>query len=162
MHEIVTSLLLENGWEVASEVSFNIYGERGVIDILAWHLTTRTLLIVELKTDLVDVNNLLETAGRRRRLARVIARDRGWEPGTIATWVVLAESRSNRRRLAAHRVVLRSTFPQDGRAIAGWLRRPSASLAALSFLTDITGGTTGLGVRIVQRVRKPRSAGKAA
>ena len=162
MHEIVTSLLLGLGWEVASEVSFSIYGERGVIDILAWNVATRTLLIVELKTDLVDVNNLLETTGRRRRLARAIARDRGWEPASIASWVVLAESRSNRRRLTAHRAVLRTAFPQDGRTIAGWLRRPSASLAALSFLTDIPGGSSRPDVRIVQRVRRPRTAGKAA
>ena len=46
------------GWETASEVSFSVYGERGIIDIVAWHEATRTLLIVELKTELVDPQGL--------------------------------------------------------------------------------------------------------
>ena len=29
--------LRPDGWEVATEVSFNVYGERGSIDILAFH-----------------------------------------------------------------------------------------------------------------------------
>ena len=39
-------------WEVVPELSFSIYGERGVIDLAAWHAGTRALLIVELKTSL--------------------------------------------------------------------------------------------------------------
>ena len=35
-------------WITAPEVSFSIYGERGVIDILAWHPVRRTLLVIEL------------------------------------------------------------------------------------------------------------------
>ncbi len=31
------------GWQWRPEVSFSIYGERGVIDILAWHAATRSL-----------------------------------------------------------------------------------------------------------------------
>ena len=38
-----------SGWEIAPEVTFNVYGERGVIDILAWHAAGRALLIIELK-----------------------------------------------------------------------------------------------------------------
>src|SRR6187551_1151264 len=38
------------GWVVAPEVSYSIYGERGAIDLLAFHEPTRTLLVVELKT----------------------------------------------------------------------------------------------------------------
>jgi transcriptional regulator with XRE-family HTH domain len=32
------------GWVVAAEVSFAIYGERGVIDLLAWHVATGSLV----------------------------------------------------------------------------------------------------------------------
>ncbi len=42
-------------WTVMPEVSFSIFGERGVIDVLAWHEASRALLVVELKTDVVDV-----------------------------------------------------------------------------------------------------------
>jgi hypothetical protein len=37
------------GWTVEPEVSFSIYGERGIIDQLAWHAATSHLLVVELK-----------------------------------------------------------------------------------------------------------------
>src|ERR1044071_2606548 len=34
------------GWTARPEVSFNLRGERGLIDILAWHVTTRSLLLL--------------------------------------------------------------------------------------------------------------------
>ncbi len=119
-------------WLLAPEVSFSIYGERGVIDILAWHPVHRAVLVIELKTDIVDVNDLIATMDRRRRLAWRIARDRGWEPLTVSTWVIVAGSRTNRARLAAHRAVLRNAFPVDGRVVGGWLRRPDRAIDALS------------------------------
>ena len=70
MSESVTRLLLNAGWEVRPEVSFNHFGERGVVDLIAWHAATRTLLLVELKTELADINDLLGVTDRRRRLAR--------------------------------------------------------------------------------------------
>lgn len=123
-------------WEIAPEVSFSIYGERGVIDVLAWHGPSRTLLVVELKTEIVDVNELMGKADQRRRLAGKIAADRGWHAAAVAVWVVVADSRTNRRRLAAHQTVLRAAFPVDGRSVQSWLRAPSRPLAALSFMTD--------------------------
>ena len=60
------------------EVSFAIYGERGVIDILAWHPRLRVLLVIELKTDIADINELVGTADRKRRLAVQVAIERGW------------------------------------------------------------------------------------
>lgn len=35
--DLVVGLLRAAGWEVALEVTFNVYGDRGSIDILAWH-----------------------------------------------------------------------------------------------------------------------------
>jgi transcriptional regulator with XRE-family HTH domain len=119
-------------WVLAPEVSFSIFGERGVIDILAWHPGHRALLVIELKTDIVDVNELIGSMDRRRRLAWQIARDRGWEPVSVSTWVLVAGGRTNRARLAAHRTVLRNAFPIDGRVVAAWLRRPDRPIDALS------------------------------
>ena len=53
-----------------------------------------------------------------------------------AVWVAVAESPTNRRRLGEHAGVLRAAFPSDGRTVAGWLRRPSGPLLALSFLSN--------------------------
>lgn len=145
-------------WILAPEVSFSIFGERGIIDILAWHPGHRALLVIELKTDIVDVNGLLGTMDQRRRLARQIARDRGWDALTVSTWVLVAGGRTNRARLAAHRSMLRNAFPVDGRTMAAWLRRPDRSVHALSMWdrADGSAGSTDLASR--HRVRRPKSA----
>src|SRR5688572_14591779 len=104
-------------WILAPEVSFSHYGERGVIDLLLWHPDRRALLVVELKTDLVDVNELLGTLDRKRRLAPRIAAERGWSPLTVSAWIVVAGSRTSERRIAAHRTIPRAAYPADGRRI---------------------------------------------
>ncbi len=119
-------------WELAPEVSFSILGERGVIDIVAWHPGRRALLIIELKTDIADVNELVGTFDRKRRLAWRIAKDRGWDPATVSGWVIVASSRTNRARIAAHGAMLRAAFPIDGRSIRAWLVDPIGTISALS------------------------------
>jgi hypothetical protein len=64
---------------VVPEVSFSIFGERGVIDVLAWHAATRTILVIELKTVIADVNELIGNVDRKRRLAPRVAAERGWD-----------------------------------------------------------------------------------
>ena len=92
------------GWRLRPEVSFSIYGERGVIDFVAWHSVRRALLLIELKTELVDIGDLMATADRRRRLAPRIARDLGWDPLVVGVWVLLRETTTNARRVREHRV----------------------------------------------------------
>lgn len=163
MHEAMARLFGSvDGWLAEPEVSFSIYGERGIIDILAWHPVRRTLLVIELKTEFVDVNELMGSVDRKRRLAAVIARERGWDPVAIGTWVVLPDNRTNRRALAAHETVLRAKFPVDGRRIRSWLRRPDGRVDALSFLPSVH----ALGVRRdlapVRRVTRPPPARRRA
>lgn len=138
LHESVARALAHDfpEWVMASEVSFSIWGERGVIDLVLWHPKHRALLIIEFKTELVDVGDLLSTMDRRRRLATEIVKDRGWYPKTVSTWVVLAASRTNARRLAEHRTMLRTAFPAGAREIRQWLRDPVRPVAALSLWRD--------------------------
>ena len=136
MHEIVVGMLRAAGWQVVPERSFSFWGERGVIDILAWHSISQSLLVVELKTEIVEVQRLIGTVDRYRRLAPTIVRELGWKPVTVGTWVAVAEGPTNRRRLSEHANLLRAAFPSDGRTVPGWLQRPSGPLAALSFLSD--------------------------
>jgi transcriptional regulator with XRE-family HTH domain len=136
MHELVVALLTAAGWEAVPERSFSIWGERGVIDLVAWHAATRSLLVIELKTEIVEVQRLIGTVDRYRRLAPKAVGDLDWEPLTVSAWVAVAESATNRRRLSEHARVLRAAFPSDGRTVPGWLRRPSGPLLALSFLSD--------------------------
>lgn len=135
MHEALARWIRQiGGWELSPEVSISIFGERGVIDALCWHASSRTLLVVELKTELVDISEHLGTFDRKVRLAARIAADRGWDPAEVAAWLLVAESRTNHRRLAAHRQVIRAALPEDGRRLDGWLKRPRGRLRALSFL----------------------------
>jgi transcriptional regulator with XRE-family HTH domain len=128
-------------WETVSEATFAVYGERGIIDLLAWHPGRRALLIGELKSDFVDPQELVGTMDKRKRLALSIARERGWDPMTVSVWVIAEEGRANRRRLASSRRLLRGAFPATGHAMRSWLRDPAMPIAALSFLTVARGAS---------------------
>ncbi len=142
LHEQVARLFLGTpGWVISPEVSFSIYGERGIIDVLAWHESSRRLLVIELKTAIVDVQELIGSLDRKRRLARRIASDRGWPSVGTSAWLVIADSRTNDRRIAAHRLTLRNAFPTDGRSMRAWLATPSGDLAAMSTVPCAAGAS---------------------
>ena len=134
LHELVARWFAEElpEWVLAPEVSFSIYGERGVIDILAWHEKTGSLLVIELKTAVADVNELLGTMDRKKRLAAQVASERGWNPKSVSIWLIVADTRTNRRRLDAHMAVIRNAMPDGTWAIRRWLRRPRETLAAVT------------------------------
>ena len=138
MHELAAAMFRAlPEWVTVPEVSFSVYGERGVIDLVAWHPASRSQLVIELKTALGDPQLLMATMDRRIRLAPHIVSERGWRPMSISAWVVFADSRTNRRRVAAHRGLLRIRFPVGGRDLRRWLRSPVGTVTALSFLTDV-------------------------
>ncbi len=153
MHEAAASELAGTAWLRVAESTFSIYGERGIIDILCFHPPTGSLLVIELKTELVDVQALIGAVDRYRRLSPHIARDRGWPVTSVSSWVVLRDTPSNHRRLSAHATVLRNAFPVDGRRMRGWLRRPDGPVAALSFLSDFHARSSNGTTSGVQRVR---------
>lgn len=142
-------------WQIVPEVSFSVRDERGVVDILAWHPRTRTLLVIELKTDIVDVNKLMATLDRKRRLAPAVARERGWYPEVVAVWLIVADSVMNRRRVRSHAAILRAALPADGRTIEGWLARPHGQLRCLSFWSYDRERNTKSDLATVRRVRRP-------
>ncbi len=141
------------GWIALPEVSFSIYGERGAIDVLAWHQASRTLLIVELKTFLVDPAELVRTMDARLRLGRQIGAEQGWRSSTVARWVIFTDTRTNRRHVAAHRDVLTPLATLDGRRMRTWLRSPAGPVSALSFSPEPD-------AVIKRRIRKPRKPSK--
>ena len=148
-------------WAIRPEVSFSIWGERGVIDILAFHSSRNALLVIELKTDIADVNELVGTVDRKRRLAVEIAQGQHWpvDARTRASiWVVVADTTTNRRRIAAHQTMLRAAFPTNGRTIGGWLRNPGEEIRALSIWSDSHGETLRADLRSVRRVRRREPA----
>jgi transcriptional regulator with XRE-family HTH domain len=154
LHQRVAGLFARTAWMPAPEATFAVYGERGVIDVLAFHPPTGALLVVELKTDLVDVQRLMAAVDRYRRLAPRVARERGWNARGIGVWVVLRDTKTNRRRVREHAAVLRSVFPHDGRFVRRWLREPIGPLAALSFVADAAAGPGAASSSGVRRVRR--------
>ena len=143
------------------EVSYSIFGERGVIDMLAWHADRAMVLVVEFKTELIDVNDLVATMDRRRRLAIAIAQDFKWRPVSASSLVVLVGDRTNRRRVTEHRTLLRAAFPADGRRLAGWLRDPGESVAMLAMWPDERQETSRPGGRPLEaRVGRPSARGQ--
>jgi transcriptional regulator with XRE-family HTH domain len=146
-------------WVAHPEVSFAIYRDSGIIDILAWHSRRRAMLVIELKTDIADVNELVGTVDRKGRVAVAVAIERGWierrDPRpTVSIWVIVAESRTNRRRVQAHGAMLRAAFPSDGRAIGGWMRDPVRPIRALSFWPNSHPGTLRRASAPIRRVRR--------
>lgn len=149
------------GWVVAAEVSFNRFGDRGRIDLLAWHPEARVLLVAEIKTIIADVQGLLGPLDVKLRVARTVARERGWfAPSLVLPLLVVTESATNRRRLAA-RAALFSQLNVRGRAAVSWLRRPEGRATGLLVLSDLSPAR----VRSVSRgsrVRMRRAAAPAS
>ena len=123
-------------WILAPEVTFAIYADRGAIDILAWHPGRRAALVIELKTELVDMNELVGTLDRKRRVAKQVARDRGWDAFSVSAWLIVADSRTNRRRRQTHSSMLAGALPDARPAVRRWLRDPVGVLGALTFWSD--------------------------
>ena len=144
------------GWSARPEVSFNVYGDRGVVDILGWHAGSRTLLVIELKTEIVDVGELLAVLDRKRRLGAAIGAPLGWSTETVATWLIVAEGRTNRRRLTSHRATLAAAFPDDSRRLRAWLRAPSGELRVVSTWPNRHSGTARSAFATPRRVRRAK------
>ena len=150
--EEVVRVLRAAGWTVATEVSFNEYGERGSIDVFAFHPETRSLLVVEVKTVIGDAQELQSTLDRKVRLAPRIARDRGWWPATVSKLLVIVDTSTNRERIDALRATFSTSFPSRTWAVRHWLASPGRDrpLRGIWFLR------TGRQAVVTQRVRASR------
>jgi hypothetical protein len=126
------------GWVALPEVSFSRYGDRGRIDLLAWNPARRILLVIEIKTQIVDIQGLLGPLDVKLRLAPGIARERGWgHPAGVVPLLVVAESSTNRRRIASRAPLFRQLGLRGRRAIT-WLRRPESPATGLLVLTGLS------------------------
>jgi transcriptional regulator with XRE-family HTH domain len=131
----VAAVLGSMGWETRPEVSFAVFGERGSIDVVAWHAVSRTLLVVEVKTRLTSIEETLRRHDAKARLAaQVVAERFGWRPVRVARLLVLPDDTTARRHVRRHEAVLGSAYPLRGRELRAWLRAPAGSVAGLAFL----------------------------
>lgn len=137
----VAAVLAASGWEIQPEVSFAECRESGSIDILAWHAGSRTLLVVEVKTELTSLEETLRRHDAKVRLAPAIAGNRfGWRAAATSRLLVLPDLSTPRRRVRRHASVLDRAYPTRGPAMSGWIKSPVGSVAGMLFVSPTHSG----------------------
>lgn len=134
--ESMVALLAADGWVPVPEATFSVRGERGSIDILAWHPIARVLLVIEVKSVVPDVQATLAGVDRKARIAPLLAQGRGWDFVAAGRLLVLPDDRTARRRLGQFGATFDRAFPARTRDVRRWLKAPSGPLAGVLFLTD--------------------------
>jgi transcriptional regulator with XRE-family HTH domain len=134
------------GWEIHLEVTFNEYGDRGSIDIVALKRSPGAALIVEIKTELTTIDETIRRLDVKARLGTTVVVQRfDWKPASVSRVLVVLESATNRRRVAVHDGSLRVAFPDRGLRVRQWLRSPIGRVAALQFFSLTNHRGTGSG-----------------
>jgi len=149
--ERTATLLRREGWDVIPEATFSIYGERGSIDILAFHPATGALLVIEVKSAIPDVQATLGGIDRKARLATRIAAERGWRVRSVSRWLVVPDTTTNRRRVEQHVTTFDAALPARTIALRRWAAAPVGSVAGIMFVPPSPH------TRQRHRIRAPRS-----
>ncbi len=139
-HSSLTGVMVErlrgDGWDVEVEVSYAVYAERGSIDLLGWHPRSRSLLVVEVKTELTSVEETLRRHDVKVRLARRVGVERfGWDAQAVGRLLVLPETTTARRHVDRHGATLGAALATRGAAVREWLRHPAGPLSGVLFLS---------------------------
>ena len=108
-------------WEVAVEVTFSIRGERGSIDLLAFHPLERALVVAEMKTVMPDFQATVSTHDRKTRLGLQVARDRGWQPRSVSRLLVIERGSTARDRVARVGAAMDAAYPARGSTVRAFL-----------------------------------------
>lgn len=122
--ETIASWFREAGVDTETEASFSEWGERGRIDLLAFDPSTGMLVIVEVKTQLVDLQDLFGSLNVKERLAATVAERRGWTVRRQLSLLAAADTSANREIVQTHPTLF-----------AGFARR-RLTLAALETAHD--------------------------
>ncbi len=100
--ESLAANLMRAGWAVEAEASYSEYGERGRIDLLAFHSASTALAVVEVKTELADLQDLFGSLDMKVRLAPVLGRRRGWPASRVVRVLAVAGTDVNRSVVRTH------------------------------------------------------------
>jgi transcriptional regulator with XRE-family HTH domain len=133
--EQVVGVLSRASWDVLVEYSFNSYGDRGTVDVAALHEGRAALLIVEVKTRLVDIQDLLGTLDRKVRVVPgLLSAERGWRAASVGRAVVMPSSSALHTAITARRATFAAALPARNRDLARWVAEPIGPIAALWFV----------------------------
>jgi transcriptional regulator with XRE-family HTH domain len=144
------------GWETAVEWSFNEYGERGSVDVVAYRRASGHLVVAEVKTRLVDLQDLFSTLDRKVRVAaRLLPAERGWTVRGLSRLVVCTGDTTARDIVRKHAAMFDAALPMRGHDVARWLAEPSAPIAGLLFVRDTSHASgTHPGARRIRASRR--------
>jgi transcriptional regulator with XRE-family HTH domain len=159
---VLAAILTADGWEIGIEVTFNVYGDRGSIDVFGWHAATRSLLVAEIKSVVPDAQGTLAPLDRKVRVAPMLAKDRGWVPATVSRLLVIGDTTTNRARVRRFDDLFAVALPDRGRRVRRWLADPVGVISGLWFLRDSTGRSTRRTTAGRTRVNRPRQRPKPA
>jgi len=136
-------------WQVAVEVTYSEYGERGSIDVLGAMHERLAIVVVEVKSDLTVIDATVRKVDEKDRLVRgSLGRRRfGFTPRHVGRLLVLPSSQTARRRIRQSAAILDTAFPARGGHVRQWLRQPDCDLGGILFLapTNPSGGRRGEG-----------------
>ena len=113
-----------SGWELATEVEIYGRGSPGWIDVLAFHPRTRTLLVIEIKTEIHDFGQIQRTLAWYESNARRTARSLGWAPDRVCGALVVLATAAVDRRLRDNRDLLVLAFPGRIDALRAFVADP--------------------------------------
>jgi transcriptional regulator with XRE-family HTH domain len=120
------------GWWVEREVEIGRRKRPGWIDILAFDPDTRVLLVIEVKTELVDLGGLERQLGWYEREAMRAARRLGWSPIAMQAAALLLATATNDERLRQNAESIVQAFPRrwsELMAVVGRSGTPAATWA---------------------------------
>lgn len=102
--------LVRAGWQVCQEVEVINGRTHGWIDLLAFHPSSRMLLVIEVKTELHDLGQLQRSLGWYVREAPRAGWRLGWPARRVVGCVLMLATDENERRLQANRSALSQAF----------------------------------------------------
>jgi transcriptional regulator with XRE-family HTH domain len=114
------------GFETAREVPIVDGRWRGWIDLLAFDRRTSTLLIIEIKTVIDDIGAVERQVGWYERVARRLARERGWAPRRVVTWLLVLATEQVETSLIDNREIIDRAFPVRGHVMESLVQNPGS------------------------------------
>jgi transcriptional regulator with XRE-family HTH domain len=135
--EFVVDRLRGLGWRVELEFTFNVFGDRGSVDVLAWHPSTHSLLIIEVKSRFTDLQAMLVSLARKLRVVPGVARSvLEWDAVAVSRIVVVSGTAENRAIVRRHQATFDATLPARAVEIRRWLRAPRGPIAGIWLVSN--------------------------
>ncbi len=129
--------LLGKDWQVVVEYTFNHYGDRGSVDVMAWNAAKQAFILVEVKSELDSLEAVLRSMDVKVRVVPgLVLREKGWCAMAIGSVLVLPDEATSRRAVDRLSPVFDVALPSRTVVIRQWLRSPVGPVRGIWFLPD--------------------------